>query len=90
MKDWWNGTLVWHPPGQRFHLKLKAVRDALQIWNRDVFGRADQRKYQILEEILKWDSKEEEKGLQQEERLEREELCLDYERVLEMEEIMWR
>lgn len=52
------------PPGQRFHLKLKGLlRDQLGTWNKEVFGDIERRKLECLEEIQKWDRKEEEVGL---------------------------
>lgn len=62
VKFWWENMKVQGSPGQRFHLKLKGLRDHLQIWNKEVFRDVERRKVSCLDEIKKWDWKEEEVG----------------------------
>lgn len=54
-----------------------------------MLGDVEKRKVVCLEEIKKWDLKEEIAGLEKEERT-RKELRLEFDRILEMVEIMWR
>lgn len=78
------------PPGQRFRLKLKELRENLRRCNKEVFGDVERKKKSYLEDISRWDRKEEVEGLELDEMAVRKEAQKDLERVLEMEEIMWR
>lgn len=89
MKDWWEGFDVHDPPGQRFRLKLKGLRDVLRVWNKEVFGDIDRKKKSCLDDILRWDKKEGDEGLDEDDLIAWKEAHQELERVLEMEEIMW-
>lgn len=90
MKRWWENIEANGLPSQRFQLKLKGIKDNLKTWNREVFGNIITRKKICLEKIQRWDLKEGEEGLEEDERLARKDTQKEYERVLKMEEIMWR
>lgn len=77
------------PSGQKLRLKLKGLRNKLRIWNKEVFGYIERRKKACLEEIQRWDKKEEEEGLFSSKRIAHKEAQKEFERVIEME-IMWR
>lgn len=83
------GEEVWGLPRQRFHLKLKGIHERLWVWNIDVFGDIEKRKSACLKEIQKWDSLEE-GALDEENRLARKVTKSEFDRILEMEEVMWR
>lgn len=78
------------PPGQRFQLKLKGLREHLRIWNKEVFGDIGCGKKGCLDNILRWDGLEGEVGLDSSDIAARREAQRDLERILEMEEILWR
>lgn len=88
--DWWSSFEVKCPPGQRFCLKLKLLRDRLRWWNREVFRNVERRKDSILNEINLLDAKEEIEGLLEEKRSLHISLKGDFEITLLMEEVMWR
>lgn len=54
-----------------------------------MFGSINRKKENCLKEIKRWDSKEEDVGLADEERIARRDARLEFDRVLEMEEVMW-
>lgn len=65
------------------------MRYRFRIWNRDVFGNIEMKK-RCAEEIQNWDRKEENEGLTEDNCRLQNELKLEYERILAMEEVMWR
>lgn len=47
IKGWWDSCTIFGPPGQIFRLKLKAVRDHLRVWNKEVLRHIKVRKEKI-------------------------------------------
>lgn len=88
IKEWWNSCHVYGPPGQQFRLKLKFIHDQLRVCNKNVFGNLDEMNNKALKNIKKWDVKEAQQGLSEEERILRITAKDDYGRVVEMEGIM--
>lgn len=62
----------------------------MRVWNNEVFGDVEWKKLLLLDDISRWDRKEGEEGLDSSELVERKEAQRNLERILEMEEIMWR
>lgn len=89
VKGRWDDFEVDGPPGQRFRLKLKELREVLRVWNMEVFGDIERKQNNLMDEISSWDRKEEEEGLSLSEMTIRKETQWELERVLEMKEIMW-
>lgn len=77
--NWWSSFEIEGPPGQRFRLKLKLLRERLRGWNRKVFGKVEMRKESLLNEIILLDAKEEVEGLSEEERMRQVSLKGDFE-----------
>lgn len=48
IRNWWGELEVWGPPGQRFRLKLKGIRDMVRRWTREVFGNIKRKKNDLL------------------------------------------
>lgn len=85
VREWWyhvNGR-----PGQKLRLKFKLLRDKLRNWNKEVLGSVEERKKNLLDEILWWDSKEADGGLSQEGIACKDATKEDYKRMVLMEEI---
>lgn len=87
---WWHSFEVDGPSGQKFRQKLKLLREKLRAWNKDTFGNVEVRKASFLEEIRLIDDKEETSGLSEEDKAVRHHLKEDFERVLCMEEMLWK
>lgn len=90
IKGWWEDIEVQGHPGQRFRLKLKSIRDRLQVWTKEVFGDLNTKKKACLEKIQNWDLKEGEESLEDRERIERMEAQQKFSQILEIEEILWK
>lgn len=75
--------------GKMFRLKLKLLREKLQVWNRDSFGKVEVRLQSLLKEIHLIDE-EESSALLEEDRAAYQLLKEEYERVLCMEEMLWK
>lgn len=88
VRGWWEAQEVCGPPGQRFCLKLKGLRENLRIWNKDVFGNIQTKKTYCLEKIQCWDRLEEEGELDEDQRNSRKADREEYDRILAMEEVM--
>jgi hypothetical protein len=70
--------------------KLKHLKADLIRWNQEVFGNIEVRKQTLLEEIQTLDGLEDERQLAGEERVKRDQLKVDLEKVAYMQEISWR
>jgi hypothetical protein len=69
--------------------KLKALKVDLQRWNTEVFGHVGKRKKDLLEEIRKLESLEEDQDLDDEEKRKKLPLSMELERLHLCEEISW-
>ena len=68
-------------------VKLKALKDILQSWNRDIFGRVKMNKSRALQRISCWDDQEKERSLSLEER---NLVKKDFKYWSLLEEVSWR
>ena len=67
--------------------KLKAIKQNLKLWNREVFGNLESNKLAALQQVDYWDQVESERRLTEEEFSSKKE---GYAKWVNLEEIHWR
>ena len=70
--------------------KLKAIKQKLKVWNREVFGNLESNKLAALQQVDFWDQVESERSLIEEEFARKKEAKEDYAKWVKLEEIHWR
>lgn len=60
--DWWTSFCSLGSTLAKIQAEVECLSDKLMTWNWDGFEHVDRRKEKALEEIQKWDRKEEEGG----------------------------
>ena len=70
--------------------KLKALKEDLKIWNREVFGDVGLKKKGVMDDILRFDEKEFQGVLSNEERVHRNQLRAERDNLAHLDEISWR
>ncbi|XP_026395851.1 uncharacterized protein LOC113290463 [Papaver somniferum] len=78
MKEWWENLNFMGNPGFRFCKKLMAIKDLLNTWNKEIFGRVDQVMQELLVKIKNLDDKDAEGTTTTEDRILRVNLNSDY------------
>ena len=71
VRQWWNGYCFLGSPSFILARKLKALKDDLKKWNKEVFGNLAFRKKCLLFELLELDAREDLLGLLQDNQLRR-------------------
>ena len=69
VRQWWNGYCFLGSPSFILARKLKALKDDLKKWNKEVFGNLAFRKKCLLFELLELDAREDLLGLLQDDQL---------------------
>ena len=87
VQSWWNRHSFVGTPSFVLAKKSKALKEDIVQWNRREFGNVKRQKKQLLEELKKLDTKEEEFGLTDGEKCHRTNLRSQVEYLLSLEEI---
>ncbi|XP_022889505.1 uncharacterized protein LOC111405049 [Olea europaea var. sylvestris] len=90
VQTWWISYDVRGSPSFVLDQKLKSLKRDLKKWNEEVVGNVNCHKIQCLSEIDELDRWEESRRLAGEEKEKRRALREELERLVEMEEIVWR
>ena len=90
VKGWWTGYSFIGSPSFVLANKLKALKEDLKIWNREVFGDVRDKKNSVMGEVLDLDVKEGLGGLDPEEHQLWDELKSEVDRLAHLEESSWR
>lgn len=90
VKGWWDSFEFRGNPSFILAQKLKALKDKLKVWNKDVFGDTRVQKQALLREIQTLDNKEESSVLTEVERNRRLEVREEFGKIALLEEISWR
>ena len=67
MRSWWQGMSVSGRASYKLATKLKAIKQNLKLWNREVFGNLESNKLAALQQVEYWDQVESERRLTEEE-----------------------
>lgn len=70
--------------------KLKALKEDLKIWNKEVFGDVGLRKKGVMADIGRLDEQEFQGVLSNEDRVQRDQLRADWDCLAHLDEISWR
>ncbi|CAL1355621.1 unnamed protein product [Linum trigynum] len=87
---WWNVPVNGHGVLFLFGQRLKQAKALIKCWNRDHFGRVEQRIKDLLRKIKFFDQMEEQGVIPEDARVEKNMLKCELEKLLLMEEIAWR
>ncbi|GFZ18132.1 hypothetical protein Acr_26g0014010 [Actinidia rufa] len=90
VKKWWEGYEVHGSPSYRLARKLRALKEDLKMWNREVFGWVEIRLATLTEELQNLEYKDQSSGLFEEERDRGGEVRAKIGRLLIAEETSWR
>jgi exonuclease III len=90
VKGWWDGYSFSGPPSRILARKLKALKEDLKIWNKNIHGDVGLKKNRAMGDILKLDEKEFLGTLTSDEHHLRENLKMEVERLAHLEEVSWR
>ena len=90
IRKWWEGCEVYGSPSYRLARKLRLLKDDLKRWNREVFGRVENRLATLMKELQVLESKEHLPGLSDEERGRRVEMKSEIRRLLMAKETSCR
>jgi hypothetical protein len=90
IQGWWSSYSFSDPPSLVLARKLKALKEDLKIWNKEVFGDVGLKKKCVMDDILKLDEKEFRGGLSDEKHLQRDHLKADWDRLAHLNEVSWR
>jgi hypothetical protein len=86
VQGWWAGYMFSGSPSYVLANKLKALKEDLKIWNREVFGDIRYRKRRLMGEVMELDLKEGLGGLPLDEILHRDGLKSEVTRLAHLEE----
>ena len=90
LKGWWQNLQFHGSFSFIISAKLKALKDLLKIWNREVFGKVEYQKKDALRKVNYWDELEKDRGLSLEEIEARVKAKDDFKSWALMEETSWR
>jgi hypothetical protein len=90
VSTWWESYVFEGSPSFVFSQKLRALKQDLKMWNKEVFGDVGGRKSVLMEEIQKLDAMEEMVVLSREDQQKREGCREELNKVMELDEICWR
>ncbi|XP_026431923.1 uncharacterized protein LOC113329172 [Papaver somniferum] len=89
LEDWWLSFCFAGTPSTVLWLKLKALKEKLKVWNKEVFGHTTTKLNIILSNIQTLDLLGEDNGLTEEERNVHIQNKAEFERISKMEETSW-
>ena len=90
LKGWWQNLHFYGSFSYILSAKLKALKGILKAWNRDVFGKIETNKDDVVRRVTFWDDCEKVRALTREETEERVKARADFKSWALMEEIYWR
>jgi endonuclease/exonuclease/phosphatase family metal-dependent hydrolase len=90
VKSWWSSFYFMGSPSFILAQKLRALKEEIKRWNREVFGNVGARNKAWAEELESLDRSEEVRRLSDEEKERKRVLVADLEASLLQEEISWR
>ena len=90
LKGWWQNLQFHGSFSYIISAKLKALKDLLKNWNKEVFGKVEFQKKEALRKVSYWDEVEKDRGLSLEEVEDRVKAKDDFKRWALMEETSWR
>ena len=90
VRNWWEGYSVQGSFNYILTAKLKALKQDLKIWNKEVNGNMSTKKLEALAQLGLWDAKEREWPLIIEENEVRRKVMDEFKKWAKMEEISWR
>jgi hypothetical protein len=90
VQGWWSGYSFIGSPSRVLARKLKALKGDLKSWNKSTFGDVGLKKNWAMGDILRLDEKEFQGVLSHAERLLREDLKIEVDRLAHLEEVSWR
>ena len=89
IQGWWSSYSFNGPPSLVLARKLKALKEDLKIWNKEVFGDVGLKKKCVMDDILKLEEKEFRGGLSDEKHLQRDHLKADWDLLAHLNEVSW-
>uniref|UniRef100_A0A2N9GAG5 Reverse transcriptase domain-containing protein n=1 Tax=Fagus sylvatica TaxID=28930 RepID=A0A2N9GAG5_FAGSY len=90
VQGWWSSYSFSGPPSLVLARKLKALKEDLKIWNKEVFGDVGLRKKEVMTEIGRLDEQEFQGVLSDEERVQRAQLRTEWDSLAHLDEISWQ
>ena len=90
MKTWWGSLNFIETFNFVLDAKLRALKDILNIWNKEVFGLIETKKGEALRQVVYWDEMEKCSALNLEDCEARKEARKSYKSWVLREEISWR
>ena len=78
------------PPSLVLARRLKALKEDLKIWNKEVFGDVGLRKKGVMADIGRLDEQEFQGVLSDEDRVQRDQLRAEWDGLAHLDEISWR
>ena len=90
MKKWWGSLSFAGSFSFVLDAKLRALKEFLKIWNKDVFGLIETKKNEVLSQVEYWDELEKHSTLSLEDCEARKEAKEAYKTWVLREEISWR
>ncbi|WMV14420.1 hypothetical protein MTR67_007805 [Solanum verrucosum] len=90
VKEWWASFQVNGRPGYILAEKLKMLKVKLKEWSKVNRGNWKQRKEDILNQISKWETVQEQRPLTDDELIQKTHLAMEFEEVVKKEEIAWK
>ena len=90
LKGWWQYLQFYGSFSFILSAKLKALKDILKAWNKEVFGKVETNQEDALRRVTFRDDLEKERGLDLKEVEERAKARVDFKSWALLEEIFWR
>ena len=90
VQGWWSSYSFSGPPSLVLAKKLKALKEDLKTWNREVFGDVGLKKKGVMVDLMQFDEKQYQGLLSAEERLQRDDLKVEWDKLAHLDEVSWR
>jgi hypothetical protein len=90
IQGWWSSYSFSGPPSLVLAKKLKTLKEDLKIWNREVFGDVGLKKNGVMVDLLQLDEKEYQGLLSSKDRLQRDDLKAEWDKLAHLDEVSWR
>uniref|UniRef100_A0A2N9FT22 Reverse transcriptase domain-containing protein n=1 Tax=Fagus sylvatica TaxID=28930 RepID=A0A2N9FT22_FAGSY len=90
IQGWWSSYSFSGPPSLVLAKKLKALKEDLKIWNREVFGDVGLKKKGVMVDLLQLDEKEYQGLLSPKDRLQKDDLKAEWDKLAHLDEVSWR
>ncbi|KAJ9673635.1 hypothetical protein PVL29_023281 [Vitis rotundifolia] len=90
IQGWWQGVEVSGRASFRLAFKLKALKQKIKVWNKEVFGRVEVNKSSALQQVEFWDGVESERSLTVRETELKNEAKNSFKEWVLLEELHWR